>query len=172
MSILDGVRGGENGPIASNSRSSRNGSKTNGYDNEMHPSKEIYVQQYHNDEILAEAIIIGTKPCFAIATRRPESPGVASIGLQESIDFDENIALKPLPLMSYLSKPYTFKDRQDFDKYIYECRNETMDSLYSEVKSEWRKYVDADDSTYHYVQPIQSTHIIKTRWDSHTTSFS
>ena len=47
--------------------------------------------------------------------------------------------------MSYLSKPYTFKDREDLDKYIYECRNETMDSLYTEIKSEWRKYVDADD---------------------------
>ena len=47
--------------------------------------------------------------------------------------------------MSYLSKPYTFKDRQDFDKYIYEYQNATLDSLYAEVKSEWKKYVDADD---------------------------
>ena len=71
----------------------------------MHPSEDIYVQQYHNDELLAEAIIIGTKSCFTNATRRPETPGVVSI------DF-ENIVLKPIPLMSYLSKPYTFNDRR------------------------------------------------------------
>ena len=145
MSILDGVKGGENGPIASNPRASRNGSKTNRNGNEVRLSKEIYVQQYHIDDLLAEAIIIGTKSYFAVATRRPETPSVVSIGLQESIDFDEDIVLKPLPLMSYLSKPYTFKDRQDFDKHIYDCRNETMDSLYAEVKSEWSKYIDADD---------------------------
>ena len=105
MSILDGVKSGENVPIASNSRSSRNGSRTNGCENELHPSEDIYVQQYHNDELLAEAIIIGTKSCFTNATRRPETPGVVSI------DF-ENIVLKPIPLMSYLSKPYTFNDRR------------------------------------------------------------
>ena len=111
MSILDGVKSGENVPIASNSRSNRNGSRTNGCENEMHPSKDIYVQQYHNDELLAEAIIIGTKPCFANATYRPETQGVVSMGLQESIDF-ENIVLKPILLMSYLRKPYTFNDRR------------------------------------------------------------
>jgi hypothetical protein len=142
MSILDGARGGENGPVASKSRSSKYGSKTDGKEV---ASKEIYLRQYHNDELLTEAIIIGTRPYFAVATRRPET-NVTSIGLQESIDFDETIVLKPLQSMSYLNKPYTFRNREDFDNYIHEYRNETLDSLYTQVKSEWKKYVDADDS--------------------------
>ena len=73
----------------------------------------------------------------------------------------KTIVLKPITLTSYLSKPYTFNDREDLDKYIYEYRNETLDSLYAEVKSEWRKYVDADvfhlslcaaDTIYTYYQ--------------------
>ena len=107
---------------------------------------ELYLQKYHeNDDLLAEAVVIGGKPYFAIAAPKFGNPDESSIIPQESIALNESVTLKPLELISYINKPYIFKSEQEFQQYIEIAKKETLDTLYMKVKSIWKKYVDADD---------------------------
>jgi hypothetical protein len=108
-------------------------------------TKTSYVQKYHDGDLLAEAIIIGRKPYFAVAAPKVGNPEQVSITLQNSIQIDETTTIKPLELASYINKPYTFKSQQEFDELVENTRGKTLDSLYRKVKSTWNKYVDADD---------------------------
>jgi len=108
-------------------------------------NKTSYVQKHHDEDLLAEAIIIGRKPYFAIAAPKVGNPEQVSITLQESIQIDETTTINPLELASYINKPYTFKSQQEFDELVVNTRGKTLDSLYRKVKSTWNKYVDADD---------------------------
>jgi hypothetical protein len=65
--------------------------------------------------------------------------------LQESIQIDETTILKPLELISYINKPYTFKSEQEFFELVENTRGKNLDSLYKKVKSIWENYADADD---------------------------
>jgi hypothetical protein len=47
--------------------------------------------------------------------------------------------------VSYLSKEYTFASEPEINEYIKRAQDETIDSLYTKVKSIWKKYIDADD---------------------------
>ncbi|MGH9982634.1 MAG: hypothetical protein ACRD8W_01610, partial [Nitrososphaeraceae archaeon] len=98
------------------------------------------VQKYSNDDLLAEAIIIAGKPHFAVVS--PDG-----IRLVEEIPSNNSrkTILRPLDLDSYINKPYTFKSQEEFKDYIERARKESLDSLYQQVKSIWKKYIDADD---------------------------
>ena len=80
---------------------------------------EIYSQKYVGNDYLAEAILIGNKPYFAVSIKRifseidgnvdvDNNSKFPSIVLQESIPLDETTILKPTELISYLNKPYVF----------------------------------------------------------------
>jgi hypothetical protein len=58
---------------------------------------------------------------------------------------NENVVLKPPEFVSYINKPYIFKSEQEFQQFIDIVKKETLDTLYTRVKSIWKKYVDADD---------------------------
>ena len=118
--------------------------------------KIIYSQKYVGNDYLAEAVLIGKKPNFAVSTKRIFSPiegGVdynnnnfPSIVLQESISLDETTILKPPELMSYLNKPYVFESKEEFYQHIENGKNQTdLYSLFKQVKSLWKKYIDADN---------------------------
>ncbi len=67
----------------------------------------------------------------------------------ESIPLDEKTILKPPELRSYLNKPYIFKSKEEFDQYVEQAKQQEKTdliySLFKQVKSIWKKYVDADD---------------------------
>jgi hypothetical protein len=44
--------------------------------------------------------------------------------------------------------PYIFESKEEFEKYIKLARKETLDSLFSKVETEFRKYVKADEHYY------------------------
>jgi hypothetical protein len=113
--------------------------------NKKAKNKERYVQKYHEGDLLAEAIIVGGKPCFAVAAPKVGNPDEVSIILQESIQLDEATTLKPFEFTSYINKPYMFKSKQEFDKLIEDTRSKNFDGLYRKIKSIWNKYIDADD---------------------------
>jgi hypothetical protein len=95
--------------------------------------KPKFIQKYRTDDLLAEAIIIGDEPYFAVATN-------GGIILEESIrDF------KPPSPTSYMNKPYAFKSKKEFDDLVEKAKHETIDSLYNKVKNQWKKYDAADD---------------------------
>lgn len=56
------------------------------------------------------------------------------------------MTLNPPDRTSYLSKEYSFESEDEIKYYIQRASKETFDSLYLEVKSIWKKYIDADDS--------------------------
>jgi len=130
--------------------------------------KEIFSQKYAGNDYLAEAVLIGNKPYFAISIKRSllsNSENIIdtaddiediscnnnnnyfpSIVLQESIPLDETTILKPTESISYLNKPYVFESKEEFYQYVENGKNEAdLYSLFKQVKSIWKKYVDADN---------------------------
>jgi hypothetical protein len=112
---------------------------------ENNNKKTTYIQKHHDGDLLAEAIIIGRKPYFAVAAPKVGNPEQVSITLQDSIQVDETTVLRPLELISYINKPYIFKSEQEFFELVENTWNKNLDSLYRKVKSIWKKYIDADD---------------------------
>lgn len=96
------------------------------------------IQKYRIDELLAEAVMIGNQPFFAIATDNGQV-----IRLEKSIPLGDGSSLVP-PSM-YLNSPYVFKSDAEFDRIIDQARHETIDSIYKKVKRQWEIYSSADD---------------------------
>jgi hypothetical protein len=145
-----------------NIKGNHNGKANTKDSKEKHDSlKEVYSQKYVGTDYLADAVLIGNKPYFAVSIKRlfgvDDGDDITtirkfpSIILQEPIPLDETTILKPPELMLYLNKPYGFKSKEEFYQSIEsakEDQTETADLLYTlfkEVKSIWKKYVDADD---------------------------
>jgi hypothetical protein len=107
--------------------------------------RPVYTQKYHDGDLLAEAVIVGRKPYFAVAATNVGKPDEVSITLQDSILIDDNTVLKPFEIAAYVNEPYVFKSEQEFAEFVKKTKDENLDTLYKKVKSIWRKYVDADD---------------------------
>ena len=58
---------------------------------------------------------------------------------------DSNIVYRPLDKVSYLSKEYSFSSVEEINRYIDRARTETRDSIYYQIKSMWKKYIDQDE---------------------------
>jgi hypothetical protein len=99
--------------------------------------KEIYMQRFTNDQYYAEAVLIDKKPKWLLVNN-------GEISIAEEIPLGDEI-IKPLNALSYINKPYSFNSDADVKDYIARTKNENLDTLYGKVKSDWKKYVDADD---------------------------
>jgi ribosomal protein S27E len=116
-----------------------NGNKGTRQEKRSNKIKNEYVQKLSNEKALAEAILIGNKPCFAVVDFSDPNP---TIGIMESLSYSENTRLIP-ELLS--NRPYSFKNKEEFDLYVQRAKNETLDSLFDKTLAIWRKYIDADD---------------------------
>ena len=117
--------------------------------------KNIYAQKHHDGDLLAEAIIVGRKPYFAVAAPKVGNSEQVSITLQDSIQIDETTILKPPELASCINKPYTFKSEQEFHELVENTRGKSLDGLFRKVKSNWEKYMMQTTSIYQSAQQIQ-----------------
>jgi hypothetical protein len=103
--------------------------------------KEIYLQRVVNKEVFAEAVIIDGIEKFLIANN-----GTGEISVVDFIPLGkENKIAKPLPLESYINKPYSFNSQLELDAIIKRARKLTLDQLYRMVKGQWKEFIDADD---------------------------
>jgi hypothetical protein len=84
--------------------------------------------------------LIGNKPCFAVVDFG--DPNNKTIGIMESLSYGEDTRLIP-ELLS--NRPYSFKNREEFDSYVQRARSETFDTLFNKTLALWEKYIDADD---------------------------
>jgi hypothetical protein len=101
--------------------------------------KKYHIQKYTSGIPPAESILIGgTKPMFLQII-----DGKAK--LSEKIQLPD-ASLYPLDRVSYLNKEYSFSSEEEINRYIERAKKETLDSIYNDIKSIWRKYVDADNS--------------------------
>ena len=112
----------------------------NGIGKDKNKKQPHFVQKYSEIGLIAEAVIVGGIPYFAVA--RADSKNVT---LEESISITDKIEYKPFEQTAYLSEPYKFKSRQEFESCIEKARNETLESLYRKENAIWLKYIDADD---------------------------
>ncbi len=96
-----------------------------------------YLQKYSDNQILAEAVMIGKEPCFLVSENGIITPK------KQILDGDRII--QPFVSEMYINRPYTFKSVSEVQQYIEETKNRTLDSFYKSVKIVWKKYVDADD---------------------------
>ncbi len=103
--------------------------------------KNDYVQKLSNEKALAEAILIGNKPCFAVVDFSDPNSSTA-IGIMDSLAYNEDTRVKP-ELLS--NRSYSFKNREEFDSYIQKAENDTLDSLFDKTLNYWSKFIDADD---------------------------
>ncbi len=113
---------------------------------EKQDKKEIFSQKYVGKDYLAEAIFVGGQSFFAVSQKVSDFNDFPSIILAQSIPLDEKTVLKPPEEMSYLNKPYSFESKEKFYEYVESMK--TQDDLYSlfqQVKSIWKKHVDADN---------------------------
>jgi hypothetical protein len=105
--------------------------------------KKVYFVQKHSEpSLLAEAIIVGGVPYFAVS--RLDS-GEVRITLKESIPITDKSEYKPLEESAYLNKPYRFESEDDFKLCVKKAKGETRDSIYRKVKAIWSRYIDADN---------------------------
>jgi hypothetical protein len=116
--------------------------KTKGKDNDKGRTAQ-FIQKYSTVSLIAESVIIGNIPYFAVA--RVNGDETVHITLEDSVPITDTIEYKPFQMEAYLNKPYSFKSREEFDDIIEKAKGEKLDSLYRRVKSIWKKYIDADD---------------------------
>jgi hypothetical protein len=106
--------------------------------------KVHFIQKYSKPGLLAEAVIVGGTPYFAVSKL---VSGKVKITLEDSIPIgmgDKN-EYKPPEESAYLNKPYRFESMREFNSYIDRAMKEDLSSLYRKVKAIWFKYIDADD---------------------------
>jgi hypothetical protein len=101
--------------------------------------KRCYIQKYLGDNFLAEAVLVAGKPVYALTNANNDN-----ITLCESIEDYDAIFLPP-ERMGYMNRPYIFKSEEEFRYTVEKAKTDTIDNLYSEVKSIWKKYDFADD---------------------------
>ena len=118
-----------------------NNSSTNGQHSRNNTNiKKEYIQKLSNDKALAEAMIIGKRPCLAIVDF--SDPDNVRIPIMDSLAQSEDTRLVPELLNN---RPYSFKDKDEFYSYIERAKAETLDSLFDKTLSQWKRYIDADE---------------------------
>ncbi|HEU4822587.1 MAG TPA: hypothetical protein VFS97_04115 [Nitrososphaeraceae archaeon] len=99
-----------------------------------------FVQKHSEDDLVAEAVIVGGIPYFAVS--RSDSKDIT---LKKSIPIDETSEYKPFEPSAYLNEPYRFNSEKHFESCVQNARGQRLDGLHDGVKAIWSKYIDADD---------------------------
>jgi hypothetical protein len=128
--------------IFSNNPETGNGKKKKKPNSKKQAQNQIhahYVQKYSEPGLLAEAVIVGCIPYFAVSRSNSKE-----ITLEPSIATGERIEYRPFEPSAYLNKPYKFESAQDFKLCVEKARRETLVTLYRKNKEICSKYIDAD----------------------------
>jgi hypothetical protein len=99
--------------------------------------KETYLQRFTNDQYYGEAVLIGKKEKWLLIKD-------GQISIADFIPNGDEI-IKPLKALSYINKPYSFSSNEEVIEYITKAKGQDLDTLYTKLKSIWKKYVHADD---------------------------
>jgi hypothetical protein len=126
-------------------------SKNNDNDNDEEPTKITSKSQVYKlgNHFLAEGVIIGehNTPCWITSESL-----TGQISVQEFIDItsddgNQKKLLYPPSKSAYLNEPYTFESIDQIKQLIEDVKtNETPDTLFSKIKTQWKKYVNESDN--------------------------
>jgi hypothetical protein len=141
-SPLAGLSGGSD--LSNNNKDNGNGKSKSKQPQQQQQKQETnkryeYVQKYSNDRLLAEAIIVDGNPCFAVVNRGDDGGTTITIQEQISLNDSRKTILRAPDVSSYINKPYSFASISEFEDYIENARNKTLDSLYRKVKRTGRR---------------------------------
>jgi hypothetical protein len=125
--------------MTSTNNTNNTNSSTNRQRNNNNVKKDG-IQKISNEKALAEAILIGRKPRLAIVDFSDLNN--VRFPIMESLAYDKDTRLVP-ELLS--NRPYSFKNKEEFDSFIERAKNESLDSLFDRVLSIWNKYIDGDE---------------------------
>ena len=122
---------------------SQSDGKGNGNGKDKDKKQSHYFQKYTGPNYLAESVMIGNVPYFAISnavtgdiTLKKSIPIADGSDPAQDANGDE---YKPFESSAYLNEPYRFESEADFNNYVERARTETLGSLYRKVKAIWYK---------------------------------
>ncbi len=106
--------------------------------------KEVTVNKYSQNRKgdLYESILIQNEPLF-LNVNNPNEKNNEEIKIIQNID-ENTRTLNPPSLEEYLHNPYEFESVDDVKQTMYQAKDETVFSLYSQAKSIVSKYVDQE----------------------------
>lgn len=118
-------------------------------DNENYPDKQIddthkennkivYQRKYQLDSILYEAVIVDRLPKFA-------SCECGTFNLIDKIEITNYTVYPADTIISSNPIPYSFESEQELADYIEHAKNETFDSLFEKILSEFKDYVNVEE---------------------------
>jgi hypothetical protein len=125
-----------------NNNRNNNGSSSNNNQRSNTSIKKEGIQKLSNEKALAEAFLIGKKPCLAVVDFSDSENNNVRIGIMDSLSYSEDTKLVP-ELLS--NRPYSFSSKEEFYTYVEKAKTQTLDSLFDKTLSIWKKYIDADD---------------------------
>src|SRR5919199_517891 len=109
----------------------KSGNKARKKSEPQDPKKEIFAQRYVVDNSIAEAVIVGGRPKFAITVPKVGYPDqISSIALHDAIEIGEDMVIKPPEFISYINKPHVFKSEQEFQDLVANIKTKDLDALY------------------------------------------
>jgi hypothetical protein len=91
---------------------------------------------------LHESLVIDSKPIFVTISKEGEIEYKSEIQVNGEIFIPNDTVYTSNPL------PYIFDSKEEFEKYIELARKETLDSLFSKVGTEFRKYLKVEEHYY------------------------
>jgi hypothetical protein len=98
----------------------------NGENNNQESKKKVhYTQKYSEDDLIAEAVVIAGVPYFAVGRKNPEK-----ITLEKSLSVSDTSEYRPFELAAYLTKPYIFNSKLDFESCVNRAKNENLYPTY------------------------------------------
>jgi hypothetical protein len=103
--------------------------------------KTLQLRKFVFNGEVYESILVGNRPYFITSNES------GSYFLEERIEIAGNTFLPQDNITTVNPLPYKFESEEELDEYIAKAENETYDSLFTKVRSEFRKYVNVPEHT-------------------------
>ncbi|HYF99580.1 MAG TPA: hypothetical protein VD815_05775 [Candidatus Saccharimonadales bacterium] len=103
--------------------------------------KTLQLRKFAFDGKIYESVLVENKPYFITSNES------GSYSLEERIEIAGNTFLPQDNITTVNPLPYKFESEEELEKYFTIGRNETFDSLFTKVRSEFRKYVNVPEHT-------------------------
>jgi hypothetical protein len=107
----------------------------------MITEKTLQIRKYAFDGIVYESILVDNRPYFITLNES------SNYSLEERIEIAGNTFLPQDNITTVNPLPYKFESQEELEKYFTKARNETYDSLFTKVRSEFKKYLNVPEHT-------------------------
>jgi hypothetical protein len=103
--------------------------------------KTLQLRKFVFEGKVYESILVDNSPYFVTFDES------GSYSLEERIEIAGNTFLPQDSITTANPLPYKFESEEELDEYFVKAKNETYDSLFAKVMSEFKKYVNVPEHT-------------------------